>query len=308
MKPFRLRTWLQLLRAPNLFTVPGDPTAGYLISNSFQLDWTLGAAIAASLCFYSAGLLMNDLADEKEDRLERPNRPLPSGAASRGSVWIALIVLCAAGLGALASTQKLPAILIGLALVLAITFYNFWTKHIPVIGALNMGVCRTLSVITGAVVGPMADFNYKLAMIPAAILGLYIAAVTNLARHETRDRVPVIARVLPVVAMLFACIGGTLYDLTGPATTPAVAIYALAALMAVWLVIKLFKKPGTPLPPLIGAHIRLLLPLQAALCYTGDSPEGPFTGDPWCVGRIAAFTLLVFWPISRVVSKRFYAS
>ena len=36
-----LRTWLQLFRAPNLFTVPGDPLAGYLFANSGVNSWDL---------------------------------------------------------------------------------------------------------------------------------------------------------------------------------------------------------------------------------------------------------------------------
>ncbi len=130
----RVRTWLQLVRAPNLFTVPGDPLAGYLMANSYFIDWTLALVIAASLCFYAAGLLMNDLADEAEDRRERPNRPLPSGAASRKSVIMVMVALCVVGLGVLALSGNPHAVEAGGALILAITCYNFVTKHWPVVG------------------------------------------------------------------------------------------------------------------------------------------------------------------------------
>src|SRR5882724_1410928 len=83
------RTWLQLLRAPNLFTVPGDPLAGFLLATGGHLDHRLPMVIVASLCFYSHGLLLNDLADIREDRRERPTRPLPSRAAN---VYIVLVV------------------------------------------------------------------------------------------------------------------------------------------------------------------------------------------------------------------------
>ncbi|MEA3189035.1 MAG: hypothetical protein QOD99_2865, partial [Chthoniobacter sp.] len=73
----RLRTWLQLFRAPNLFTVPGDPLAGYLLVVRGSFNGAVLPAIGASICFYAAGLLMNDLADFAEDRRERPERPLP---------------------------------------------------------------------------------------------------------------------------------------------------------------------------------------------------------------------------------------
>src|SRR5687768_2365240 len=91
-EPARRRAWLQLLRAPNLFTVPGDPLAGYLLATQLLAlpgDLRVALAIGASFCFYSAGLMLNDLLDLREDRRDRPERPLPSGAVKTGHAWIA---------------------------------------------------------------------------------------------------------------------------------------------------------------------------------------------------------------------------
>src|SRR5260221_228220 len=88
--PSPLRTWLQLFRAPNLLTVPGDPIAGYLLACFGAVEEGLWPAIGASVCFYAGGLLLNDLADLAEDRRERPSRPLPSGAASPWTVEFVL--------------------------------------------------------------------------------------------------------------------------------------------------------------------------------------------------------------------------
>jgi 4-hydroxybenzoate polyprenyltransferase len=299
--PSRVRTWLQLFRAPNLFTVPGDPLAGYLMTNNGWVEWNLFFPIVASLCFYSAGLVMNDLADEAEDRRDRPKRPIPSGQVSRVSVIAVTIALCVLGMLALVATHDAAAIKAGVVLIGAIALYNFLTKHWPVIGALNMGACRGLSVMLGAFVGPQAAFGFKLATIPALIIGLYIAAVTNLARHETKDGTPVLARLLPLAAGLFGCFGSIRYALTGPALTPAIALFCFVAGWLVWLTVQLFKNGGRPLPPLIGAHIRVLLPLQAAICFLGN----PY---PWEAGTYAAILLLAAWPVSWAVSKRFYAS
>ena len=299
--PSRLRTWLQLFRAPNLFTVPGDPLAGYLITNNSWVDWSLAFPIVASLCFYAAGLLMNDLADEAEDRRERPFRPLPSGRVSRGSAIGVMIALCVIGMLALVATHEKRAIIAGAILIGAIALYNFVTKHWPVIGALNMGACRGLSVMLGAFVGEQSGFQFQMAAIPALLIGLYIAAVTNLARHETRDRVPVLARLLPLVAGIFGCLGSIRFAMNSPADGPAILIFGIVILWLAWLAICLFKKPARPLPPMIGAHIRVLLPLQAGFCFIGD----PYLWEP---GSIAAIVLLAAWPVSKVVSRRFYAS
>ena len=97
-QPSAIRTWLQLFRAPNLFTVPGDPLAGYVLASYGAFESDVFYAVGASVCFYAAGLLDNDLADLAEDRVERPFRPLPSGAAKPLTVALVAAVLTGAGL------------------------------------------------------------------------------------------------------------------------------------------------------------------------------------------------------------------
>src|SRR5438874_1337202 len=92
------RAWLQLFRAPNLFTVPGDPVAGYLLVVRGSFTGAVFAAIGASLCFYCAGLVLNDIADIEEDRRDRPMRPLPSGAIDLRTAHIVGASLLAGGL------------------------------------------------------------------------------------------------------------------------------------------------------------------------------------------------------------------
>lgn len=292
-----LRTWLQLLRAPNLFTVPGDALAGYLIANSGALDASLVPAMLASLCLYGAGLLQNDWADEAEDRRERPSRPLPSGAAPRKLVVAVMLMLAAAGVALALIAGGTSGFLVAAGLFATVALYNLLTKRWPVIGALNMGACRGLSVMLGATAGPLP---FLLLALPIALLfALYIAAITNLARHEMRPRPPVLARLLPVLVILIIAASGAGFALQSPAREPVALLYAFILGWAVWLAQKLFRRPATPLPPLIGAHIRLLLPLQAAACLLAD---------PWDSGRIAALVLLACWPLSGLVSRRFYAS
>lgn len=295
--PSHFRAWMQLLRPPNLFTVPGDPLIGYLMANAGIVDWTLVPAMLASLFLYSAGLVMNDLADQAEDQRDRPSRPLPSGAVPARGAWMLTAVLAAAGLLSAWAIGSRAALLCAVSLLAAIALYNFLTKRWTVVGALNMGLCRTLSILLGAYTGPLAIV--QMGILLAIILGLYIAAVTNLARHETRPAVPVLARILPALVLILGCSGGIPYASGAPAKQPAIALFILSMAMALWLAIKMFRRPTPPLPPMIGAHIRLLLPVQAAWCWTAN---------PWGVGFIAALVLLALWPVSKWVSRFFYAS
>lgn len=294
----KLHTWLQLLRAPNLFTVPGDPLIGYLVSNAGFVDHTIVLTATASVCFYAAGLLMNDLVDLKEDLADRPTRPLPAGSATARSVRQALWILNTCGLLLLSATGSSAALVTGACTVAAVWSYNSLTKKIPMLGALNMGLCRSLSVMIGAMAGPAA-YAKPIAAAFAVIFGLFIAAVTNLARFETAQARPLGACILPVFPLLAGSLFGVSNCLFSPDKAPGAVAFGLAALGCFWLLYQLIAQRRTPLPPLIGAHIRLLLPLQAGACWFGASQS---------IGPACGLVLLAFWPLSRAVSKRFYAS
>jgi len=293
--------WLQLLRAPNLFTVPGDPLAGFLLVSGGPLDARLVCAVFASLCFYAHGLLLNDLADLDEDRRERPNRPLPSGAARLGTVRAVAGVLAASAL-LLCFAAGRPAFFVGLALLAIVAIYNLWSKKIAVLGPVNMGLCRGLSLLLGASAALPTTLP-TLPLLATASLTLYIALVTNLARIETHADPPKLPRALPLVGLLIAVVPIFLLalDRAQPFSPFNISLYAVSAytLYAGYRIHqKLTHDPAPPIPPMIGQLIRLLLPLQAIWCLASRS----------FAGGIAATLLLLLWPVSRSVSRRFYAS
>ncbi len=311
-----LRPWLQLLRAPNLFTVPGDPLAGFLLVSGGHVDARLFLAILASLCFYSHGLLLNDLADLDEDRRDRPKRPLPSGAVSPLAAWIATVLFALAAL-LLCLAISPPVLILGAALLVSVILYNLWSKKVATIGAFNMGLCRGLSLIFGAAssVPPPAggwhfgDCGRVLAALPllaiAAAVGLtlYIAAVTNLARIETLPNPPDSPRALPFYALIATIVPFFIaaVDRLHPLASANLWLYFVSAytLYAGFKIhSKLTRSSTSPIPPTIGQLIRLLLPMQAAFCIASRS----------IAGGIAAALLIVLWPVSRTVSKSFYAS
>jgi 4-hydroxybenzoate polyprenyltransferase len=307
----RWRTWLQLLRAPNLFTVPGDPLAGFLLATSGHADGRLAFAIGASLCFYCHGLLVNDLADLAEDRRERPSRPLPSGAANVRTVLVVAIVLAVVAL-LLCLMVNRETLFVGVVLLLAILFYNLWIKKIGILGPLNMGLCRGLSILLGATAG-IRELNGEAAgvwssLMPLAFFAaigetLYIAAITHLARIETHADPPKLPRFLPFVGLVVVILPFFLLaiDRAHPLGSTNIWLYLIAAYTTYAgykIHERLMRQPPPPIPPTIGQLIRLLLPLQALFCVASQS----------VTGAAAAAVLLILWPISRNVSRRFYAS
>ena len=306
-----MKSWLQLFRAPNLFTVPGDPIAGFLLAygasekGAALLDLRVAFAIVASLCLYCAGLAMNDIVDLAEDKRDRPKRPLASGAITIQTAWIATAVLSLTGLLAMNLVAGSAGLLSAVATLGCVALYNGVTKGIPVIGAINMGLCRGLSLLLGAVAFSKQFWPQPgIVVLGALVATAYIAAVTNLARYETGTKVPGFARVQPALVLLGAFI---LFNLGhGPLLErPATALLGVCLIFAAAEVGRLFRKQAPPLPPVIGALIRVLLPIQAALCVVFPKEQ---TFALTAQTQFIAIALLVLMPVSRAVGRRFYAS
>ena len=329
-----MKAWLQLFRFPNLFTVPGDPLAASLIAPGGRFDARVLPAIVASLCFYAAGLAMNDLADYQEDLRDRPKRPLPSGRISVRAAWTAVIALCVVGLGSLVALGGPHAGAVGVGLLVHIALYNFLTKRIPFLGAINMGLCRALSAALGAVVGlgpdirfsalatylywdhpllalsaapyawPSGLANFQIALVCGSLLGLYIAAVTNLARHETNPSYPRLPRLLPIGALLIGFVvlkmftGRLFFD-------QAPTLWVVGLVLCTMNAGQLMTVPPPPLAPRIGGFIRLMPILQAALCLVPSVPT-PLQKTPACL--LSAVLLLACVPLHAKLGKKFYAS
>jgi len=328
-----MKAWLQLFRVPNLLTVPGDPLAGFLIASGGRLDARVIFAILASLCLYAAGLAMNDLADFAEDKRDRPKRPLASGAISRPAAWIAVGNLVIFGLGFCFAAGP-NAALMGIGVIMGVTLYNFLTKRIAVIGAINMGVCRGLSLLLGAAAAlapdqllldtaaAVQDFNpllssaftasallsgqrfFIFAVGAALLIALYIAAVTNLARHETRPEYPKLARILPLGSLLIG------FVILKQATDSLLrdqspALWLVAIVLCAFNTSELMRIPPPPLPPRIGGYIRILPVLQASLCILPSVPTGLHKTP---ASFLAAVALLACVPLHAWLGKKFYAS
>ncbi len=204
----KLRAYVQLFRLPNVFTAIADVMMGYLIVRptlepvQYSAPLILGSAL-----MYTAGMVMNDVADVEVDRVERPNRPLPSGRIALGwAKWLCREMLILGGLlgilvGFLRGDVR-PA-LIAVLLAMLIVLYNGMLKK-TILGPFAMGGCRFLNVLLGmsAAAGAWTGLNYLI----AGGIGLYIVGVSWIARGEADEEIrrgPIAAgTVLIAVALL----------------------------------------------------------------------------------------------------------
>ena len=182
-KRLGLRGWLELLRLPNLFTVPGDVLVGWCLSG--MRGWVPLCGIGASLLLYSAGLLWNDAFDARTDAAERPTRPIPSGRISRSAVFRIACILAVMGVLLAGRGWQLALLLAGLILL-----YDAIAKHIPGVGILCMGCCRGANVLLGAAVSWSST---TIPLSPALLLATlfftaYIILVSAVALNEASPR------------------------------------------------------------------------------------------------------------------------
>jgi hypothetical protein len=289
---------LQLVRVPNLLTVPGDPLAGgclavVVLGGGSALSVLPAACV--SLLLYAAGLVLNDCFDLAEDRAERPGRPLPSGAVSPRQALGVASVLVIAGLW-LAYALGPTTGTVTSALFAMILLYNGLLKRHALAGALAMGLCRALSVLVGATaVGGAAALTGPV-MGAALCIAAYISAVTGIADQEHRT-VPLGPKPgMPVVVLLV-----TLIVLAGTVRGGGlISLFPLAVAIGIAMQLARMLK-GAPDPavvqPSIGRYIRLLLLIQAGFCFV-LFPAGAGIG----------LALVLLWPLSGWVGRWFYAS
>ena len=292
----RARAWLELVRAPNLLTVPGDPVAGYLLAAGAAAapDRRLAAAVVASLAFYAAGLIFNDVADLPEDRAQRPHRPLPSGRISVAAARVAGFLLMAFGLG-VCTWLGLRGMIAGAVLCAVILAYDLGGKRSIVLGPLLMGLCRLLSMVLGAALVGTAS---RALVVAAALLNGYVVLLTYLARTEMMRVRRGFAAWLPAVLIL---VGMVAFVRCAPAAGDNQIRMGGAFFLAFFLasVAGLRLQNHHAAPAAIGLMIAGLLGLQAAFAL------GAHAGV-W--SSLFGLVFLLLLPINRWLVKWFYAS
>jgi 4-hydroxybenzoate polyprenyltransferase len=308
-----LRAWLELVRLPNLFTVPGDPIAGFLLAGAAlhaEINlWNVLPCAVAALFLYMAGLVTNDLFDLEEDRRERPGRPLPSGRVSRRSARAAAVVLFGLGIGSAALAGIATLWLAGL-LTAAIVVYNSALKRVPVVGPLLMGLCRGASLLMGAAAFGAPALAAPPVLLAAAGLTLYVMSVTVMAAKETSGRAPGWIALAPCLVILlwlpalgvFAHGGRTKAQAVGQALSVVTAV--LVGMRGIDV-----RRQTDPrrVSQAVGAFLRALLAVQACMAVMVVQP------GPWAVmvvqpGLWVALALLAAWPVATWVGRRFYSS
>jgi len=173
-------TLLKLVRAPAGFTAVSNILAAAIIATSGQLTADVILLCVASVCFYFAGMALNDCFDYKIDLAERANRPIPQGLISISQAWIVGFTLLSCAL-LFTYLHSITAFYLGLTLSCCILLYNGVIKD-GLAGSIFMASCRYFNWLLGASIAALTINSYYFAL---PIL-FYIIGLTYLSKQEVQ--------------------------------------------------------------------------------------------------------------------------
>lgn len=261
---------LRLIRPANIVTAIADVLAGVALSGLLvgisYADFSTTVPQILLLCLstiglYGGGIVFNDVFDYELDKIERPERTIPSGlvslkeATAWGSVLLVFAILFAFSVN---TTAGCLAILTSISALV----YNKWGKHHSFLGPPNMGLCRGLNLLLGVSILPhvLPSLIY-VAVVPI----LYISAITLISRGEVHG-----SSKKPLYTAAF--------------------LYALVVL----LILVFAVKQGMLIPAslfILGFSYMVYRPLLKAM----DTPSGPAIGRAVKSGVMALILMNASW-------------
>lgn len=292
-----LRGWLELIRPPNLFTVPGDVLAGSSMALITKKEMPrILPVLVISLSLYISGMILNDFFDRKIDSLERPNRPIPSGRVSHNTALISGISFILIALTLSIIHERV--LWVSLCLIFLILFYNGLARKIPLLGIIVMGLCRGMNILLGAFICSNPINNIVL----TGVVGetLYIASVSNLALHETKDRPSSIKIWSPLIFLLI--IFPILLIISN--SSKFGIFMSFIALCWIFFTQLQIRKKIKNLSKSIGDLIRSLILIQCAMIAISMDRNTTYR-HYYLIGIIILF---LFFILSDLSEKKFYGS
>ena len=282
----RLWAYLTLTRPANVVTALADVLAGAAAAGTLA---GLPGLLVATAALYAGGVVLNDVFDADLDARERPERPIPSGRASRaGAGWLGGGLL-ATGITA-ASVVSASSGAVAAAIAVMILLYDGWAKHHPLAGPVAMGLCRGVNLMLGVSALPAAlGAVWPLTLLPLA----YVAAITAISRGEVHGGRRATGWL--AVALLAAVLGSLAGVQVQQGHLLSYGLFFLVLLA--WRVLPPFVAAArNPRPAAVGDAVRAgvlsLILLDAALAAGFAGP-------------VHGLVVLALWPVSMRLARLF---
>jgi 4-hydroxybenzoate polyprenyltransferase len=197
-----VRDWLALIRLPQMLAVAAAPLAGAVIAGAgWPQAHMILALMAGSAALWAGGSVLGDWASVNDDRIRRPERPLPAGRIRRWQALTVGIGLLVAG-GTFAATPNPACSQIGLVLIVTVCLTRILLRGLPGQYVLD-GVYYSFNLLLGMAMVPLAaspaQVGLRVYLLVAA--GVYALGVVLLEQSDVhRYR----ARPLAAIALAIA--------------------------------------------------------------------------------------------------------
>ncbi|MEO7779900.1 MAG: UbiA family prenyltransferase [Fibrobacteria bacterium] len=168
--------WIKLARLPNAVTAGVGVWLGHAcLPGPFAFKAAVLGSVAMAV-LAAAGNMQNDVLDLQVDRINRPDRPLPSGRIAPGIARGAALALYLAAI-LLASALGGPEGSLTAGMVLLLCLYNLKLKTLPLWGNMAVAVLCALAIYLPEL-GRFPDFT---------AIPVLFAFLTTLAREVAKD-------------------------------------------------------------------------------------------------------------------------
>lgn len=292
----KIRAFLEFMRPANVITALTDVLAGMaIVGFTFgTLDYQFWPVVflgISTMCLYAGGVIFNDVFDHELDKVERPERALPSGRIQRAEAVFGGIMLLSLGIFVAFWQSRLSGI-VAVLVTLHALFYNYKGKHMRIFGPINMGLCRAFNLMLGMSVYELGVLeHFYLILIPL----IYIAAITLVSRGEVYGSQ---SAPLWFAAFLFVVVHGSQIAV-GQQADKLLYMLPFVLVHAYLIFSKLTKAIKNPIGPNIGQTVKTgvltLILMNAAWVSVSEQ-------------YYMAFATLALLPISMWMGKKFAVS
>src|SRR5690554_298019 len=298
----KLMAYLRLTRPANVVTAIADILAGIAVSGAalvlFSPETVSDRSVEFSswlwLCLstiglYGGGVAFNDVFDAELDRVERPERPIPSGIVPLRNAAVMASLLLLMGVVAAWQVSFLSG-MIAIVVAFLCVLYDAWGKHQLIFGPINMGLCRTGNLLLGISIIPgMVAMNWYLGLIPL----VYIAAITMISRGEVHgDNKSALQGGLAMYALIVL----VLVALSFTTPVPFWQVLPFLVLLCYMIFPPLLQALKAPKPQLIGKSVKAGVISQIVV---NSALSSMFAG--WQFGVLVVLLL----PLSLWIARKF---
>lgn len=160
---------IEVLRLPLAVAAGICAFCGYILGTGPVSSVSALLLFAAVTAIAAGTMPLNDLVDLRADKVNRPERPIPSGRVKPWQAVTLFLVLSVAGVGAAAFVNR-PLAVAAASLLVVATLYNLYGKRLGLAGNAMVSLCVGSTFTVGALARSWPPGGVPVAMSAVTVL------------------------------------------------------------------------------------------------------------------------------------------